>query len=68
YDQGFVALENPNVPFSSATWEMRERNLRALEDLEISMNRHLLGISIQDAFHPLGRDIQSAWERISADG
>ncbi len=67
YDQGFVATENPRVPISTAIWEMRERNLRALADLEISMNRHLLGVSMQDAFQPVGTDIQSAWDRIWAD-
>ncbi|MBL4767786.1 MAG: hypothetical protein JKY94_08745 [Rhodobacteraceae bacterium] len=66
YDQGFVATEDPLMAIEEAIWGMRLRNIGALTDLEVSMNKHLLGSGIQEAFHPHGNEVQSAWDRIWA--
>jgi len=66
YDQGFVATENPRMPIEGAIWNMRDKNIRAFTDLEISMKKYLLSNAMKEAFQPNGDEIQSAWDRIWA--
>ena len=67
YDQGFISTEYPHDPIREARWGIRNKNILALIELEISMKKYLRDGDIQDAFGVHGTDIQSAWDRIWAE-